>query len=440
MLDCYVVKEVLNSKLKREYEFVIDKSYFLNQLDSRLSEIAKNVKVPGFRLGKASIDLVKKEYLNSAISDVIKKTIETTSSEFVKKNQFGQIISSNIDIVSYPNYQFDGSSKEEELVYKLTFEIMPEAPLVDVDNIVLSDIEVDIQENDINEFIENLKKQASDFVAPDSEEYAIQEGDKVVLDYQNKVKGKILKGGVGKDFTLIVGKNLTVKVLEDQLIGMKVGDTKTFPLTFPEDYGIAYLAGKTTDVSIVIKNVFVAKVIEDNEGVAKYCGFKSVEDLKDFAREKIKQQFDQMSFTIVKKQLFDYMDKTYSMDVPECVVTQEIDKINEEISSTKSDAEIDVEKEAIRRVKLGMLLMKFSRHNNIVIKNQDVFDFIQTNYTDYGVNLNDVLRMIQSNRNFANYISGKVLEDKVINYIIRLVKKDKKVMTTKEINIMFENI
>ena len=440
MLDCYVVKEVLNNKLKREYEFVIDKSYFLNQLDSKLSEIAKNVKVPGFRVGKASIDLVKKEYLNDAISSVVRKTIESTSSEFIKSNQFGEIISSNIDIISYPNYQFNDSNKEDSLVYKLSFEIMPEAPLVDIDSIVLSDIEVDIQEHDISEFIENLKKQGSDFVAADDPGYAIQEGDKVVIDYQNKVKGKILKGGNAKDFTLVVGKHATVKVFEDQLIGMKVGETKSFSLTFPDDYGITYLAGKTTDMSVVIKSIFIAKAIEDNESVVKCYGFKNVEDLEDFARKKIKQQFDQMSFTIVKKELFDYMDKTYSMDVPECVVAQEINKINQEISSAGEDIQIDIEKEAIRRVKLGMLLMKISRHNKVVIKNQDIFNFIQSNYADYGVNLGDVLKMIQSNKNFANYISGKVLEDKVINYIIRLVKKDKKVMTTKDISLMFENI
>ncbi|WDM85571.1 trigger factor [Ehrlichia sp. JZT12] len=440
MLDCYVVKETLNDKLKREYEFVIDKGYFLNQLDSKLSEIAKNVKVPGFRVGKASIDLVKKEYLNDAISNVVRKVIESTSSEFVKSNQFGEVISSNIDIISYPNYQFNGNDKEENLVYKLSFEIMPEAPLVDIDNIVLSDIEVDIQEHDVSEFIENLKKKGSNFVEAADPEYTIQAGDKVVVDYQNKVKGKILRGGDAKDFTLIVGKNTTVEVFENQLIGMKVGETKNFALTFPDNCGITYLAGKTTDMSVVVKNIFIAKAIEDSESVAKCYGFKSVEDLESFAKKKIKQQFDQMSFTIVKKELFDYMDKTYSMDVPECVVTQELSKINQEISSAGEDIQLDVEKEAIRRVKLGMLLMKISRQNKIVIRDQDVFNFIQNNYTDYGVNLGDVLKMIQSNKNFANYISGKVLEDKVINYIIRLVKKDKKVMTTKDLNLMFENI
>ncbi|CEI84890.1 trigger factor [Ehrlichia minasensis] len=440
MLDCYVVKEVSHDKLKREYEFVIDKKYFLDQLDSKLSEIAKNAKVPGFRMGKASIDLVRKEYLSDVMTDVVRKTIESTSSDFVKSNEFGEIISSNIDIVSYPNYYSDNNNREENLVYKLSFEVMPEAPLMDIDSIVLNGIEVDIQESDVSEFIENLKKQRPNFVMVSDAEYAVQEGDKVVIDYQNKVKGKILRGGSAKDFALVIGKGVALKEFEDQLLGMKVGETKSFPLTFPDDYGVAYLVGKTTDMSVVVKSIYVVKDVQDNESVAKDYGFKSVGEMEDFVRKQIGQQFDQMILTIMKKELFDYMDNTYSIDVPECVVKQEITKINKEILDSGEDIKIDVEKEAIRRVKLGMLLIKISRHNNITIRNEDVLGFIKNNYTDYGVDINNVLKMLQSNKNFANYISGKVLEDKVINYIIKLVKKDKNIMTTKEISLMFENI
>ncbi|AHX04330.1 trigger factor [Ehrlichia japonica] len=437
MLNNYVVREVSNDKLKWEYEFVIGKKYFLDQVESRLLEIAMNVKIPGFRVGKALIDLVKREYLNEAINDVIKKIIESTSSDFVKSNKFGEIISSNINVISYPNYD---SEKEEDLIYKLSFEVMPEAPLIDIDNVILSDIEVDIQEHDINEFIENLKKQRPNFVIADDPEYMAQIGDKLVVDYQNKVKGKILRGGTAKDFALVTGKGIALKEFEDQLIGMKVGESKTFSLTFPDDYGIVYLAGKTTDMSVTVKSIYIVKDVQDNEAVAKDCGFKDVGEMKDFAKKRVKQQFDQMILTIMKKELFDYMDNTYAIDVPECVVTQEIAKIKKEIHDSRENIQIDVEKEAIKRVKLGMLLIKMSRHNNITIKNEDIFGFIQSNYTDYGVDINSVLKMLQSNKNFANYISGKVLEDKVINYIIELVKKDKKVMTTKDISIMFENI
>ncbi|KJV63309.1 MULTISPECIES: trigger factor [Ehrlichia] len=439
MLNNYVVREVLNDKLKWEYEFVVDKKYFLDQVESRLLEIAMNVKMPGFRVGKALVDLVKTEYLNEAVSDVVRKTIESTSSDFVKSNKFGEIISSNIDVVSYPSYYSD-NGKEEDLIYKLSFEVMPEAPLMNIDNIVLSDIEVDIQEHDVNEFIENLKKQRPNFVIANDPEYMVQIGDKLIVDYQNKVKGKILRGGTAKDFVLVTGKGIALKEFEDQLVGMKVGESKTFALTFPDNYGVVHLAGKITDMSVTVKSIYVVKDMQDNETVAKDYGFKDVGEMEDFAKKRVKQQFDQMILTIVKKELFDYMDNTYTMDVPECVVTQEIAKIKKEIHDSGEDIQIDVEKEAIKRVKLGMLLIKMSRHNNITIKNEDIFNFIQTNYADYGVDINSVLKILQSNKNFANYISGKVLEDKVIDYIIRLVKKDKKVMTTKDISLMFENI
>ncbi|GAT78073.1 trigger factor [Ehrlichia ruminantium] len=408
MLSNYVVKEILNdNKLKREYEFTIDNKYFFSQLDAKLLEIAKNVKIPGFRVGKASIDLIKKEYLNNAVNTLIRKIVEDTSSEFIKNGKF---------------------------------EVMPEAPLIALDDIILSDIEADIQDSDINEFIENLKKQCSEFVEVSDSEYRVKIGDKVVVDYQNRIKGKMLKGGDTKDLAIIVGRGLVLKDFEDQLIGMKIGESKSFPIQFPDNYGVAYLVGKSADVSVTVKNVFMVKAVEENENVIKYYQFKDEQALKDFARNKIKQQFDKISFAIVKKELFDYLDKTYSIDVPECVVTQEIDKINQEIQDSAGTVQVDVKAEAMKRVKLGILLVKMSRHHNISINKDDVLSFINTYYSDYGISLNDVLRMLQSNKDFANYISGKVLEDKVINYIIRLVKKDKKVMTTQELNLMLENM
>ena len=408
------------------------------------------MKVPGFRAGKASVDLIKKEYLNDVVSSLIRKIVEDTSSEFIKNGKFGEIISSNISIVSCPDCGIDtGNTSDsrlgvvgegDSLVYKLSFEVMPDAPLMVLDDIVLSDIEVDIQDSDIDEFIENLKKQCSSFVEVSDLEYGVQTGDKVVVDYQNRIKGKMLKGGDVKDLTVIVGYGAVLKDFEDQLIGMKIGETKSFPIRFPDNYGVAYLVGKSADVSVSIKSIFMAKSVEDNENVIKYYKFKDEEALKDFAKNKIKQRFDKISFSIIKKELFDYMDNTYSIDVPECVVTQEIEKINQEIQGNVVEDQIDVTAEAIKRVKLGILLVKMSRHNSISVSKDDIFNFINTYYSDYGISLNAVLKMLQSNKEFANYISGKVLEDNVINYIIRLVKRDKKVMTTRELNLMLENM
>ncbi|QGR03203.1 trigger factor [Ehrlichia ruminantium] len=445
MLNNYVVKEILSDKLKREYEFVIDNEYFFNQLDTKLSEIAKNVKIPGFRAGKVSVDLIKKEYLNDAVSSLIRKIIENTSSDFIKNGKFGEIISSNISVISCPDCGVDADNKsnnmgKDSLVYKLSFEVMPEAPLLVLDDIVLSDIEVNIQDSDIDEFIEDLKKQCSDFVEVSDLGYEIQNGDKVVVDYQNKIRGKMLKGGDIKDLTVVIGSGAVLKDFEDQLIGMKIGETKNFPIRFPDNYAVMHLAGKNADVSVTVKSIFMAKAVEDNESVVKYYNFTNEEALKDFAKNKIKQQCDKISFAVVKKELFDYMDKTYSIDVPECVVNQEIEKINQEIQDNPEKEQIDVTAEAVRRVKLGILLVKMSRHNSISVNKDDILSFINTYYSDYGISLNAVLKMLRSNKDFANYISGKVLEDKVINYIIRLVKKDKKVMTTQELDLVLENM
>ncbi|KJV69605.1 trigger factor [Candidatus Neoehrlichia procyonis] len=437
----YIAKEILRDKLKHEYEFIIDNDYFQRQLDDKFKEVAKSVKISGFRPGKVSVDVVKKLHFDDVVNFVVSKIIEDVSSLFLKENNFQEVVSSNVDVSFIPNEKVSSDNIHRlQLMYKLQFEIMPEVPCFDIENVTLKDREVLIGNKDIDDFIDTLNSKYVNFVKPDNEQHEICKGDKVIINYYGKIRGKAFKGGSAKNYEVVVGDSHLLEDFENKLIGMKKGEQKMFPLLFPCDYKIAHMAGREVEMLVDIQDVFVSKGADNHEELAKGYGFDDVEAMRTFSEKAIKEKCTQMNNILMKKELFDYMDDNYSLDAPECVVSTELKKVNHELENSKLNTKIDPLKEAVKRVKLGMILMKISKDHNISVVSEDVVNFIKSNYVDYGASFNNVIKLLKSNKDFSNYIRGKVLEDKVVDYIIGCVKKEKENITCADLEELFNSI
>ncbi|QXK92137.1 trigger factor [Neoehrlichia mikurensis] len=437
----YVAKEILKSALKYEYEVTIDHDYFQRQLDDKFKEVAKFAKISGFRPGKVSIDIVKKYYFDDVVNAVVSKVIEDTSSSFMKENNFQEVISSNVDVRFIPDEKASSDNIHElQLMYKLQFEIMPEIPCFDIESVTLKDREVLVDDKDIDNFVNNLNSKYVNFVHSSDIHHGICIGDKVIINYYGKMQGKAFKGGSAKNYEVVIGNGHLLENFENQLIGMKKGEQKIFTLVFPDDYKHLRMAGKEVEMLVDVQDIFVSKEAENNEELAKGYGFDSVEAMLAFSEKAVKEKCTQMNNIIMKKELFDYMDENYVIDIPECIISEELKKVNYEVSSGKLSTEVDSLKEATRRIKLGMLLIKVSKDHNVSLTSEDVVNFIKNNYVDYGASFNNVVKLLKSNKDFDNYIKGKVLEDKVVDYIICSVKKEKENITYSGLEELFNSV
>ncbi|MGN7661300.1 MAG: trigger factor [Anaplasma sp.] len=440
MQQFYVVREVLNEKLRRGYEFTVDNGYLEQKISNRLREIAASVKMDGFRKGKVSLALVRRSYGDGVIKEVLSGVIDDTSSRFMKEGAFGDVVTSEIRVTAYPK-ACSTNGEGGDLVYELEFELMPECPPINPEEIVLKELEAEVGQEDIDAFIEDLKARYSNFVAAGPGLCAAP-GHKVMVDYHSSFKGKALRGGSLRGFSTVLGKGNVFEGFENQVIGMKEGETKVFNLEFPSDYGSQPFAGKEVEMSVKLVSIMVPESVNNREELAKGCGFNSVEDMVNFATESLRKRFTYMSGALMHKELFDHMEKTYQTQAPEFVVSQEAARMKRELSNDElaSMNEEDILKEAKRRVLLGMMLVRVSRDYNVVIESRDVLAFVQSHYPSYGPNLNAVLKRIRSDREVRDHIRGRVLEDKVVAYMIAKAKKERQNVTAEDLKSLFKGI
>ncbi|MDG7056086.1 MAG: trigger factor [Wolbachia endosymbiont of Meromenopon meropis] len=429
----YTYKKFNVDKLKHEYEITVRGSYIEQKMNSKLREIAKNAKMPGFRSGKTPYDLVVKNYKNEVLGYIVNNTIDYCSDDLMKKFEVKSRVSPKVDIISLPD--LDKKDERSDFVYKLSFELMPEVPMIDLDKINLKKIEVKIEERDVKEFIDSMRIKFPNFVSVDDDSYQAKEGDRIVIDFEGRIRNKLFQGGSAKNFAVNLGSHTFIDGFEDQLIGIKKGEIKNLKLKFPDNYQIISLAGQEATFFVRVHDVQIVKDFENDDEAAKKIGFKNYSLLVDYAREMINNQCKKMGSFLIKKELFDYLDASYSFDLPTDIVKQEQQRVEQE-----SISEVDPFKEAEKRVKLAMLFMKFSTEHKISLTKDDILNVILNQYVSRDLPLNKALKRFSSNRQFQELVRGQALEHKVTDYVIEKVNKEKQIVSVKKLKELFDDI
>ncbi len=312
---------------------------------------------------------------------------------------------------------------------------MPEVPMIDLDKINLKKIEAKIEEEDIKEFIDSIKTKFPNFASVDDASYQAKDGDKLIIDFEGRIRNKLFQGGSSKNFAVNLGSGTFVDGFEDQLTGMKKGEIKNFKLKFPENYQAISLAGQEADFSVRVNEIHIAKDFENDDEIAKSIGFEDYSLLINHAKKMIGDQCTEMRNLLIKKELFDYLDANYSFDLPTDIVKQEQQRMEGELG-----AQNDSRKEAEKRVKLAMLFMKFSAEHKISLTQNDVLNVIINQYVSKDVPFDGVLKHFESNKQFQELVRGQALECKVTDYIIEKVSKEEQIISVKELKELFDNI
>lgn len=312
---------------------------------------------------------------------------------------------------------------------------MPEVPMIDLDKINLKKIEAKIEEEDIKEFIDSIKTKFPNFASVDDASYQAKDGDKLIIDFEGRIRNKLFQGGSSKNFAVNLGSGTFINGFEDQLTGMKKGETKDFKLKFPENYQAISLAGQEADFSVRVNEIQIAKDFENDDEIARSIGFKDYSLLISHAKKMIGDQCTEMRNLLIKKELFDYLDANYSFDLPTDIVKQEQQRMEGELG-----AQNDSRKEAEKRVKLAMLFMKFSAEHKISLTQNDVLNVIVNQYVSKDVPFDRVLKHFESSKQFQELVRGQALEYKVTDYIIEKVSKEEQIASVKELKELFDNI
>jgi len=429
------INKVSSEKLKREYDIIIPATDISAKVEKRLAEIGKKMKVPGFRPGKAPIALMKKNYGQSVLGEVVEEIIGQTSMEALKKENLRPALRPKFEIVSFAD--------NADLKYKMKFEIIPEMPEINFEKLKLDSLKAEAANDEINEGLERLAARFKNFKKVE-EPRAAKKGDAVLIDFKGFIDDKAFEGGEAEGFQLELGSGQFIPGFEDQLIGAKAGEDRKVNVPFPKDYHNKEFAGKKALFEVKIHEVQQVEAPEINDEFAKKSGFEDLAKLKEAVKKQLNADFAEISRTLLKKELFDALEKKCDFHLPSEMLDLEFDAIWKSAEKAKKDdpdfspkAEEKLKKEykkmAERRVKLGIFLAELGRKNEITVSSQELSKIVMEKARQFPGQEQMVVDYFVKNSGALEELKGPLIEDKVVDFILGKATIKEKNVSSKEL-------
>lgn len=431
------VTELKNEGLKREFEITLQAKEISKKVDERLAKVAKTIKMPGFRPGKVPLSIVKKKHGREILGEVLEHAVADSSQKVLKERELDPAVQPKIEISSY-----DPEKEDADLVYSISFEIYPDVPEVDLAKIEIEKSIIEVTEKEVKDGMERLKQSQKNF-KPIKKARAAKKGDAVVIDFVGKTDGKAFEGGAANDFQLELGSGQFIPGFEEQLEGSKKDDKVLVKVSFPKEYGSSELAGKDAEFDVTLKDILEAQTPEENDEFAKTLGMESLDKLKDAIKEQISKDFEVITRTKLKKDIFDALDNKYKFEVPESMVDMEFKSIQESAGNTeevkkasekeKQEQDKEFKELAERRVRLGVILADLGKKNAINVSEDELRRSVFDQARNYPGQEQRVIEFYQKNREALDRLKGPILEEKVVDFVLSKVKTKEKRVTTEEL-------
>src|ERR1700731_4600047 len=371
--------------LKREFKVVLAAADLAERVEGQLAEVRAKARIPGFRPGKVPVSHLKRLYGRSIIAEVVQDAVNEANRKIVEENQLRLPMDPKIDIAGEGQEIEKVFEAQADFAFTVALEVLPQIEVGGFDDIQIERLVAEVAGADVDQVLARLAEQNRVYTAKEGGAVA-ENGDKATLDFTGKINGEPFEGGSGENVDVILGSGSFLPGFEAQIEGMKAGESRTIPVTFPDDYSAARLAGKAATIEVTLKGVAAPAKVEIGDEFAKGFGFADLAKLKDTIRPNIGSDHFAASRGKWKRDLLDALDKKYIFDVPEGLVKQEFDAVwrkveaeqkrsgrsYEDDNTTEEAARADYLKIAERRVRLGLLLAEIGARADIKVSDEEV--------------------------------------------------------------------
>jgi trigger factor len=313
------------------------------------------------------------------------------------------------------------------------FEVYPEVKIGDLAEAEVEKVSAEVTDPAIDRTLDILRKQRRTF-AQRPHEAAVEAGDRVTVDFEGKIDGEVFEGGKAEDFQFMVGEGQMLKEFDESVRGMKVGESKTFPLAFPADYHGKDVAGKTADFMVTVKKIEASHEPEVNEAFAKSLGIPegNVDALRADIRKNLEREVKFRLQARNKQAAMDALVAKAELDLPKSIVQNEIDRLIEaQRAELKQRGLKDVEKlpipedivrpQAERRVRLGLVVAELVRTNGLEAKPEQIKQHIDELAASYERPADVVRWYYGDNRRLAE-VEAIVIENNVTDFVFGKAK------------------
>ena len=423
-------------KLERKITLNLPVASIQGEVETRLKRLARTVKMDGFRPGKVPMNVVSQRYGYSVqyevLNDKVGEAFAAAASE------------AELRVAGQPRITEKQDAPEGEMAFDAIFEVFPEVKLGDLAEAEVEKITAEVNDAAIDKTVDILRKQRRSF-AQRALDAAAQDGDRVTVDFEGKIDGELFDGGKAQDFQFLVGEGQMLKEFEDAVRGMKLGESKTFPLAFPEEYHGKDVAGKTADFLVTIKKLEAAHLPEVNDALAKSLGI--ADGTVDGLRADIKTNLErEVKFRLLarnKQAAMDALLTKAELDLPNASVEAEIERLREAAradlkqrgmkDADKADIPADVFREqAERRVRLGLVVAELVKANQLHATPEQLKAHIDELAASYE-KPEDVVRWYFGDRQRLAEVEAVVIETNVADFVMNKAKVVDKAVSFEEL-------
>ena len=420
----------MNHTLKKidqnQTELVIelDRNDLKKYIEQVESEFGKSLQLDGFRKGKVPKDLIKKnldakQVLESALDLAMRDSLDKTT----EKEKLDVLNASNLEIKE---------NTPEKLIYKVMLTLFPEIKIQDFSKLKVAKQEIQVEQKDVDGTLETIK--ASRSILHDKEG-TVENGDRVEVDFEVRHNGQILEGGISKNHPLTIGGKNFIPGFEDNLVGMKKDEERSFSLISPKDYYVKKIAGQKLDFTVRVINIKSVELPKVDDEFAKGLGkFQNLNQLMDSIKEGIIEEKKLKEKQRVRLEIINHIIKNSDILIPEILVNQQLDSmINNldkdlhangmelslylvQMGKTQDDLKKQWRDEAEKQVKIVMILHKIAKDNKISASQEEVEETLATTVQSM-VTKGEVDKMSLDLEGLRNNISSRIINDRVFDFL-----------------------
>lgn len=422
--------KVENTENKNEVklEFTIEAAKFDEAIKKVYFKSAKYFNIPGFRKGKAPMNIVEKYYGDEIFyEDAFNEVVPEVYEKELKEN--------NIEAVSHPDIDVKQIGKGQDLIFTAVVQTKPEVKLGKYKGIELKKVEYNVCDHDIEHELGHMQEKNARLVSVENR--AVESGDITVIDFEGYVDGVAFEGGKAQNHELTIGSNAFIPGFEDQIIGMKIDEEKDINVKFPEEYFSEELKGKDATFKVKLHEIKRKELPELNDEFAKDVSeFDTLDELKNSIKEKLEEENKNKAKYETEDAAVKAVCDNVEIDIPSGMIEAEIDNMTKEIEQrlsyqgmkldnylqmigkTKEEFRKEYEEQATTSVKSRLVLEAIIKAENIEADDEKVQEKIKQMAEMYG----QKEEQLKGNEGFVNYIKESLKNEKAVEFIVENAK------------------
>ena len=425
-MNCKVEKTENANEVK--LEITVEAEKFENAMKKVYFQNAKYINIPGFRKGKAPMNIVEKYYgAQIFYEDAFNDVATEAYGEALEQN--------NIDAVSKPSVDIVQMEKGKDVIFTAVVQVKPEVKLGKYKGIEIKKIEYPVEEKDIDNEIKQMQEKNSRLVTV--EDRALENGDTATIDFEGFVDGVAFEGGKAEGHELEIGSGAFIPGFEEQLVGMKIDEEKEINVKFPEEYFSKDLDGKDAKFRVKLHEIKRKELPAlDDEFAKDVSEFDTLKELKESIKEKLEKSNEQKAKYDTEEAAIKAVCEKAKVDIPSGMVEMEVEHMLQDITQrlsyqglkmeqylkmigkTEEEVKKEYEPQAIEAIKSRLTLEAIRKEEKIEASEEEIQAKLEEMAKNYGKKVEE----ISNNDNLKDYIKEGIESEKAIDFIVKNAK------------------